>query len=338
MEKYFRFLMVIVLIFYLIPAVTSAGSSIPPEYLLNQKASVTLTGLPSGAVVYVDQDKYGGKSPTYPSQSVQLFLNQGKHTLNVQAGGYQPWSQTISVSSGGRITIEVNLIPMPRRTPTTTPPTFQKTPPPTPSLHLGVLSVSLSPSQASLTIDGLPCNKRAPQSLESGTHTLEVKATGYISKTEQIQITRGQNLYLKIALDKDPTTIAPEDLILFEATSHPTGASVYIDGQHNGTTPCTITTSIGQHTVLFQIEGYQDREETMEFYKNAGRSSPQKVFWILTEEGASSAPVQKEAVVRETPRSTSSTTITRASAQSDEPTDVLQYVIYFFRGVFGGGQ
>lgn len=336
MVNSFRLLVVILLIFYIVPPVTSAGSQIPPEYLLNQKTTVTLTGLPSGAKVYVDQDK-AGKTPTYPSHNVQFITSPGKHTLKVQAGGYQPWSQTININSGSQITIEVNLIPIPARTPTTTQPTFQKRPTHTPNILPGTLTVVVSPSHAGVTLDGTPYKKGVPQSLQSGNHTIEVKAAGYLSKTEQIQINWGDHLNLNIALEKDPKTIAPEDLVLFEATSDPTGASVYIDGQLNGTTPCVITTSLGQHTVTFRMEGYQDRVETIDFYKNAaGRTSPQKVFWMLTEGGASSSPGQKEAVIRETPGVTPSTTIARASAHSEEPTDVLQYVIYFVRGLLGG--
>lgn len=336
MAKYFYLLVATILISCAVsPAIAATSSALPPGYPQTKETIVTMTDLPPGATVHVDNIKVGTVSTIHPSQSLQFRTTPGTHKLQIQALGYQPWTGSFSINSGEQKTIIVQLSPEPRKTATPTP---VWTPRPQPTvLSLGVMTLSVTPSHATVTIDGIPSKKGVPLSLYSGTHTIVVKAIGYITKTEQIQINLGDHLNPNIALEKDPKTIAPEDLVLFEATSDPTGASVYIDGRLNGTTPCTIATSLGQHTVTFRMEGHQDREETIDFYKNAaGRTSPQRVFWMLTEGGTSSAPVQKETVVRETPRSTPSTAITRAGAQAEEPKDVLQCVIYFFRGLFRG--
>mgnify|MGYP000864389158 FL=1 len=213
------------------------------------------------------------------------------------------------------------------------------------------LTVEVSPGEATISIDGgygpiAPMKspitgsksptKRETYSLPTGTHTIRATAPGYQTHTERFQINSGDRSHISITLDKDPNYVAPVYLAGLEVTSCPTGASVYIDGRPNGTTPCTIVASAGPHTVMLRLEGYLDRTETVDLY-NTSDLSNQKVFWILTEEGAPlSQPVQTEPIMHETSGSTSSTAITRASAQSDEPTDVLQYVVYFFRGLFGG--
>jgi len=218
------------------------------------------------------------------------------------------------------------------------------------------LTVEVSPDEATISIDGgygsitpiTPMRspitgsksptKRKTYSLPTGTHTIRATAPGYQTHTERFQITSGDRSYIFITLDKDPNYIEPVEQANLEMTSSPTGASVYIDNRLNGTTPCAITASVGPHTVMLRLEGYLDRSETVDIYKTSDRST-QKVFWILTEGGVPpSQPVQTEPLMHENPGSTPSTTITRASAQSEEPTDVLQYVIYFFRGLFGGKQ
>jgi len=337
MVKCFRLLVVTILIFYFTFSVASAGSQIPPEQLLTKKATVTLTGLPSGAQAYVDLDKHTAMSATYPSRDIRLSLNPGTHTLKVQAWGHQPWSQTITVSSGERKTIQVNLITVPRQQVTSNvgPATTKPVLPPS-----GSLTINVSPNTAKVTVDDreptiIPTGS-SRFVLGTGTHTIHVTATGYLSKTERIQISNGDASYLSISLDKDPKYVEPVTLASLEVTSHPTGASVYVDGQPIGATPYTITAPVGPHTVTLRAEGYQDRMETVDIRKTSSRTN-QKIFWILTPDDVqtpSPQPAGTESVMRPSP----STTLTRANAQSDEPTDVLQYVIYFFRGLLGGNQ
>jgi len=208
------------------------------------------------------------------------------------------------------------------------------TPTPSPNLPLGTLSVAVSPSQASVTIDGVPYTIGSRKTLQTGTHTIEVKATGYFTKTEQIQMYPGNASHIFISLEKTPGYVDPKDMIVFEVTSHPTGASVYIDGQLSGTTPCTISAPKGSRAVTLRLEGYQDRTETVDLYKRSS-GTPQKVFWILTEEEAQvspSQPVQTETQKHAAESASPPTT----NLQREEPLDLLQHIIYFFRGLFGG--
>jgi|ADurb_Cas_03_Slu_FD_contig_41_268177_length_1774_multi_3_in_0_out_0_2 hypothetical protein len=227
---------------------------------------------------------------------------------------------------------KVVYVPVPQKASTIGPtPPPKPTPPPS-----GTLTIMVSPSTARVTIDGSYTTEKT-HNLRPGIHTIQVTAPGYLSKNEQIRVDSGDSSHISITLDKDPNYVAPVDLASLKVTSHPAGASVYIADRLNGTTPCTITAPVGPHTVTLRLEGYLDRAETVELCKTSGRST-QEVFWILTEETPPPRPVRTEPVIHETPSPSPAATLTRASAQSDEPADVLQYVVYFFRGLFGGNQ
>lgn len=225
------------------------------------------------------------------------------------------------------------------------------TPNPTPK-PATYLTVEVSPPNATISIDGghgsrFPIGspltgsnystKSVKYSISPGTHTVKVTATGYLPKTERIQINNGDASYLSISLDKNPDYVEPVTLASFWVTSRPTGASVYIDEQLNGTTPCTITAPVGPHTVALRLEGYQDRAEAVEIRDMHDRT-PQKVFWILTEEevrGSLSRPVQTE-TQKHTVASASPAVTTTTNPQQEESADLLQHIIYLFRGLFGG--
>lgn len=213
------------------------------------------------------------------------------------------------------------------------------------------LTVEVSPGEATISIDGgygpiAPMKspitgsksptKRETYSLPTGTHTIRATAPGYQTHTERFQITSGDRSYIFITLDKDPNYIEPVEQASLEVTSSPTGASVYIDNRLNGTTPCAITASVGPHTVMLRLEGYLDRTETVDIYKTSGRST-QKIFWIL-EEVQTQPPqqVQTEPVKHGMVSASPSGVTKTANLQQEEPADLLQHVIFFFRGLFGG--
>lgn len=229
------------------------------------------------------------------------------------------------------------------------------TPAPTPK-PVNYLTVEVSPSNATITIDGgygpsspmgSPLTgsnsptKSVTYSVSPGTHTVRAGASGYKTHTEQIKIDNGDRSHISITLEKDLNYVAPVTpvtLASFEVTSHPAGASVYVDGQPNGTTPCTISATAGSRTVTLRLEGYLDRTETVDIRKTSSRTS-QKVFWILTPEEAQtlpSRPVQTETQKRAVANASPPAVTTMANLPQGEPVDLLQHVIYFFRGIFGG--
>lgn len=221
---------------------------------------------------------------------------------------------------------KVVYVPVPQKVSTGPTPTPKPTP-----LPLGTLTITVSPSEATMTIDGSH-TVGTTHNLLPGIHTIRVTAPGYLTHTEQVRVNSGDRSYISIVLEKDLNYV---ERVKFNVKSRPAGASVYVDGKLNGTTPCMVSASAGTHTVVLRLEGYQEQSYTMDL----DSTRPQSISAQLVQGvGPLSTPdpVQTEMMRRETPSPSPSTTITRASAHSEEPTDVLQYVIYFFRGVFGG--
>jgi len=340
MVKFFHLLMAVILIFCLVyPASAgvqtpqSASIPQPPGYPQVQKATVILTGVPSGANIYVDHTMKTVASPTYPSRSVSLSLSPGTHTIGINAAGYHPWSGDTSVRSGETKTVIVNLVPENRQTNVIKAPAVRATPT---FAQPGELTVTVTPSHAYLTIDGSRHSPGFAQFLCPGIHTVQVNATGYFPKMERVQVDSGDASHISIELEKDPNYIEPVEQASLEVTSSPTGASVYVEGRPNGTTPCVITAPVGPRTVTLRLEGYLDRVETVDIHKTSGHTT-QKVFWILTpsEQDQTPQPEQTEVAKRMEAASMTPRGTLKMDDQQNEPTDLLQYVMYYIRGIFG---
>ena len=344
MVKYFYLLVATILISCVVyPAIAATSSALPPGYPQTKETVVTMTDLPQGATVHVDNIKVGTVSTIHPSQSLQFGTTPGTHKLQIQALGYQPWTGSFTINSGERKTIMVTLSPMPRKTTTVTP---FSTPTPKP---VNYLTVEVSPDEATISIDGgygsnspvgSPLTdtrshiKRVTYSISPGTHTIRATAPGYQTHTEQVKIDSGDRSHISITLERDPNYI---EMTKFDVKTRPSGASVYVDGKLNGTTPCKVSASVGTHTVVLRLEGYQEQTHTMDLTSTMSQSLSvqlvQGVGPLSTPE-----PIQTEMVRAATASPSQSTTISSASTQPEETKDVLQYVVYFFRGLFGGKQ
>jgi hypothetical protein len=184
-----------------------------------------------------------------------------------------------------------------------------------------------------MTIDGSH-TVGTTHNLLPGIHTIRVTAPGYLTHTEQVRVNSGDRSYISIDLEKDLNYV---EMVKFNVKTRPAGASVYVDGKLNGTTPCMVSVSAGTHTVVLRLEGYQEQSYTMDLdstrHPSISAQLVQSVGPLSTPE-----PIQTETVRAATASPSQSTTISSASTQPEEPKDVLQYVVYFFRGLFGGKQ
>jgi hypothetical protein len=71
-----------------------------------RSGTVTVTDLPEGAVVYVDNDR----SKRSGGGDITLSLSSGNHLLVVDAEGFEPWSQLVSIEKGSAVTVRPILI------------------------------------------------------------------------------------------------------------------------------------------------------------------------------------------------------------------------------------
>ena len=182
-----------------------------------------------------------------------------------------------------------------------------------------------------MTIDGSH-TVGTTHNLLPGIHTIRVTAPGYLTHTEQVRVNSGDRSYISIVLEKDLNYV---ERVKFNVKSRPAGASVYVDGKLNGTTPCMVSASAGTHTVVLRLEGYQEQSYTMDL----DSTRPQSISAQLVQGVGSLStpePVRTESPKRAEASVSLSEVTTTANLQQKEPVDLLQHVIFFFRGLFGG--
>jgi hypothetical protein len=205
---------------------------------------------PSGASVYID-GTYEGDTVAGYYQSFDV--DAGSHTVKLTMSGYEEYSTTVYISSGQTEYLYPSLTGV--------------TPTPTPTPASGLLYVISYPSGASVYIDEIYVGTTVADCyqsfyVESGSHTVKLTMSGYedYSITEYI----GQTLTLNIPLFEVVPTISVQ--------SDPSGGSVYVDGNYEGTTESgeylSIPVTTGYHTVTISKEGYEEYSKSV--YSSGG--------------------------------------------------------------------
>jgi hypothetical protein len=218
-----------------------SGQTIPITATLTpspQVGGVQVTSSPTGATALLD-DVYSGTTP-YTFTNVPV----GSHTIQVYFSGYQTFYTTTSVQKGMTSYVSATLSPI---------------------VTIGSLSITSSPTGASVYVDGTyrGVTPTVVGNLQQGTHSVELAKAGYKSLQTQFTITAGQTTYLSPTLTPDPQPVyATVSLV-----SNPSGASVYSNGVFVGKTlPGTPLTSTsvkpGTYTLLLTKSGYQDYTTT----------------------------------------------------------------------------
>jgi hypothetical protein len=81
---------------------SSSGGQVDQSNSQPTTAKVMVTSEPSGADIYVD-GAFMGNTPS------QLQLGAGSHTVRIEASGKKPWSRAITLTAGGKVTIQAVL-------------------------------------------------------------------------------------------------------------------------------------------------------------------------------------------------------------------------------------
>ncbi|MEA1907994.1 MAG: PEGA domain-containing protein, partial [Euryarchaeota archaeon] len=210
--------------------------------------TISISSLPSDATVYL-YDAYEGTTPVTVS-SVKV----GSHTITLEKSGYEAITRTVTVRAGETATISETLTP-----------------------ETGLISVSSSPSGADIYLDGADkdTTPKTISSVKVGPHTITLEKSGYEAITRTVAVRAGETATISETLTK----LARETGSISASTS-PSGAAVYLDGIHEGTTPKTISSvKVGPHTIKFKKSGYEDvaRTFTVSAYETA------TVYETLTE-------------------------------------------------------
>jgi len=207
--------------------------------------SLIVTSSPVGAMVTVD-GSMGQQAPwTYDA------IPSGSHVVRAFLSGYQPYLTMVNVPPGGTITVNAPLTPLSR---------------------VGALQVKSSPGGADIYVDGFYSGSTATTvgNLAAGSHFVTLRLAGYKEWLGTIEVPENSLAFLDAQLEV-ASAVTTGDILVF---SDPPGASVFHDGVYQGTTQSGDALDLtgilpGSHTLLFQLQGYQDYTSPVEVQAGA---------------------------------------------------------------------
>lgn len=211
---------------------------------------------PEGASVSLD----GGSKGTTPLTISEIY--PGTYTLKITKSGYTDLQQSVTISAGKETKMTVSLTKAGTTTKTTTKTTTTTT---KSSDSTGQISISSSPSGASINLDGYDKGKTPAtiQDVKAGSHTLALSLDGYEDYTKTIPVEAGKITTIKATLTQKGSQPTGEGSLTILST--PTGANVYIDGEKIGTSPVKVQgVQAGSHKVLLTMQGYGDIAKTVD--------------------------------------------------------------------------
>lgn len=146
-------------------------------------------------------------------------------------------------------------------------------------VQTGMLLFSISPSKATVYIDGTETDVSGPVTLDYGIHQMIVKADGYKSITQYIRVgqaSAGINVVLESMTaaedNKDKDTDKDKDKNVTDASTgnykihvdSPDDVEVYLDGNYVGIAPCSFKKVSGAHVITLRRTGYTTRSYTVQ--------------------------------------------------------------------------
>lgn len=127
----------------------------------------------------------------------------------------------------------------------------------------GTVIFTISPSTATLYIDGNKVDTSVPISLEYGIHQLIARADGYNTITNYLkvgQVTTGIDIELdKMDTEKEEKITAKYKVYI----DAPEDVEVYLDGNYVGVSPVSFAKEAGTHNLTLRKEGYETRSYTI---------------------------------------------------------------------------
>lgn len=187
----------------------------------------------TGAAVFLDSSP-AGTTPTIVETA------PGEHSVEVRSEGFESQSQTTTVESGGRVTVNITL--RPERPPG------------------GTLLVLTEPEAARVFIDGQEhgTSPATVGELLVGTHIVEARAEGYESATERVEVEVGRQATVRLALEEIPRGAGLRVACTVE------GAEVLLDGRAIGQTPLTERNiEPGEHLIVVRAQGHNEWERRL---------------------------------------------------------------------------
>ena len=219
---------------------------------LSPEGSITVTSDPSGAFATLD----AGQQYLTPFSFPQVVT--GMHTITVSKDGYVTYTTRVQVEQDSHPRVHASL----SRTQVT-----------------GTLDLHSVPEGADVKIDNL-WQGQTPQrigNLAAGTHTLSLRLAGYQTVTREVMISSGQETRVHQVLEKVSPEARTGSLMV---STTPAGASVYLNGDYQGTTPVSGALDLtdldpGIYTLLLTAQHREDLSTPVTVA--AGRITPVNV-------------------------------------------------------------
>lgn len=191
-------------------------------------AEITLKTV-DGAEIYLNNEKKG-------TSLWKGTLVSGDYIVTTKKQYYRDAQQRISVEEGKNEIIDIN--------------------PPTPIT--GSLSISTSPTGASIVIDGKDYGQtpRIIKDVLIGPHEVSMLLVNHKTETRNITVSEGKTEIIEATLGNIANMLI---------SSRPSGVSLYIDGKNVGTTPYTGEFASGFYVVKAVKSKYHDYEKQMHF-------------------------------------------------------------------------
>ena len=229
--------------------VTDEDSQVVELILQPLPGKLTITSLPPGARVLVDNEHIGDTPLT------DVDVEAGEHTLTVQADRYLELSQPLAVTGREvRQQLELTLSPA-----------------------WAEVSIDSMPTGADILVDGESAGS-TPATLEilQGERQLMLQMPGFADWQQTLEIVAGE------AQAIDRITLEPA-AGLVALTSKPSGANVTVDGEFQGQTPLELAlTPERSHRIAVFKPGYRRHNETLTV--SAG-SSEEKLITLRAQLG-----------------------------------------------------
>jgi hypothetical protein len=185
---------------------------------------LTINSTPRGSIKINGVDQ--GNSPA------TFELAPGSYQVVISQTGYDDYTENSTVISRAETTVNATLI-----------------------LSTGSLIINSTPSGASIKING-NTQGTTPKSFElaPGSYQVVISLTGYQNYTQTLSVTSDTERTINAALTPANGTLA--------ISSSPTGASIKINGENQGTTPGRFTLAPGSYQVVISKSGYDDYNDT----------------------------------------------------------------------------
>ncbi len=165
-------------------SVVAQGGVTTVSVVFTSTATGTLAGTVTPATANVTID---GAPVTLTSGAFSTAVSAGTHAIVASAAGYYTYYNNVTVSSGATTTVAISLNPV--------------TPPPGPD---GSLSLTVSPSSATVWVDGSAVtlsNGAYSASVTPGVHSIEVSASGYYTYYDNVTVKSSTTTSVPISLN-----------------------------------------------------------------------------------------------------------------------------------------